>query len=259
MSEIVKMDFWYEPGKANRKLHIYLPGGYAYTQERYPVMYFFDGHNLFSDEDATYGRAWRLKDFLDHWDKPMIIVGMECSHEGNGRLGEYSPYSAKTGMFKILEPKGDATMQWIVNEVKPYIDRTYRTWGHREATGIAGSSMGGLMSIYALVRYNDYFSKGACISSALGFCQTQVMREMNQCYIHPDTRAFLSWGTREAAGVKDVNAVDSWSGTYRRNKAVSNKFLKYGAIPRLYCQVGGRHCEEDWEKQIPYFMEFLWK
>ena len=260
---VIKRDFWYGPGQSNRTLHIYLPDSYYDSDERYPVMYFFDGHNLYYDEDATFGKSWGMKEFLDHWDKSMIIVGMECTHEGNMRLAEYSPYAARYGMFSGYTPMGDLTMQWIVDEIKPMIDREYRTWSHREATGIAGSSMGGLMAIYGLVRYNQYFSKGACVSSALGFCQPQMMREMNHALennlIHPDTRAFLSWGTYEAKGVKDVNMIDKFSGTYRRNKAVANKFLKAGARPQLYCQVRGGHCEADWEKQVPFFMEFLWK
>ena len=78
---IVKRDFIYTPKGTSRKLHIWLPEGYHHTEERYPVMYFFDGHNLFWDEDATYGKSWGMKEFLEHWKKPMIMVGIECGHE----------------------------------------------------------------------------------------------------------------------------------------------------------------------------------
>lgn len=255
---IIKRDFIYSPNGENRPLHIYLPDDYAESSERYPVMYFFDGHNLFFNEDATYGKAWGLKDFLDRWDKKMIIVGMECGHGEGQRLSEYLPYPAFRGMFRSFAPKGDETLQWIVNEIKPMIDREYRTWSHREATAIGGSSMGGLMAIYALVHYNQWFSKGACVSSAIGVCMPALMNDMRSSSIAPDTRAWLSWGTAEAKGApQDRN--DTKSYTYRRNKAVENKFLACGAIPQLYCQIGGGHCEADWEKQVPYFMEFLWK
>jgi len=255
---IIKRDFRYAPSEADRRLHIWLPDNYNGTDDRYPVMYFFDGHNLFSNEDATYGKSWGMKEFLEQWDKQMIVVGMECGHNGNERLAEYSPYRASHGMFSGFEPKGDATMQWIINDIKPMIDHEYRTWTHREATGIGGSSMGGLMALYAIVRYNAVFSKAACVSSALGFCQPQMMREMNRAVILPDTRAFLSWGTREAPGVKNPDVADRTSGTYRRNKAAANKFSKAGAMPQLCCQVGGGHCEADWEKLVPLFMDFLW-
>lgn len=256
---IIKRDFYYPPAGGNRPLHIYLPDDYYETDDRMPVTYFFDGHNLFFNEDATYGKSWGLKEFLDGWDKRMIIVGMECSHEGYGRLSEYLPYRAMMSRFKLFEPMGDATMQWIINDIKPYIDREFRTYGHREATAIAGSSMGGIMSLYAVVRYNHIFSKAACVSTACTFCMPPLMADMRDCCINPDTRAFLSWGTAEAKGVEDIWAEDRKSGTYRRNKAISNKFLAKNAIPMMYCQVGGNHCEADWEKQVPIFMDFLWK
>ena len=75
---IVKRDFHYSPTGQNRPLHIWLPDSYDHTDERYPVMYFFDGHNLYSDEDATYGKSWGLKEFLEQWGKDMIVVGIEC-------------------------------------------------------------------------------------------------------------------------------------------------------------------------------------
>ena len=79
---IIKRDCYYPPRNSNRRLHIYLPDDYEYSNERYPVVYMFDGHNLFFDEDATYGKSWGIRTFLDAWDKKLIIVGMECSHTG---------------------------------------------------------------------------------------------------------------------------------------------------------------------------------
>ena len=74
-------------GEEKRNVYLYLPESYSYEQEkRYPVLYMFDGHNVFFDSDATYGKCWGLKEFLDHWEKDMIVVGMECSHTGNHRL-----------------------------------------------------------------------------------------------------------------------------------------------------------------------------
>lgn len=256
---VIKKEILYPQKNSFRMLHIYLPDNYYDTDEKYPVMYFFDGHNLFFDEDTTFGKSWGLKEFLDHYDKKMIIVGMECTHEGQERLGEYSPYRAKSGMFSVHDPLGDETMKWIINDIKPMIDKDFRTWSHREATGIGGSSMGGLMSVYALIKYNSYFSKGACISSAVGFCLPQLLKDMEESSIHPDTRAFLSWGTLEAHGIKNPNEIDNHSYTYQCNKAISDKFLEYDAMPQLYCQVGGRHCEADWEKLVGIFMDYLWK
>ena len=68
-SKVVKHDFVFTPKGKDRRLHIYLPAGYDESDERYPVMYFFDGHNLFYDEDATYGKSWGMKSYLDKCGK----------------------------------------------------------------------------------------------------------------------------------------------------------------------------------------------
>ena len=176
---IIKRDFCYTPKGKNRPLHIYLPDDYASSKDYYPVLYFFDGHNLFLNEDATYGKSWGLKEFLDGWEKKLIVVGIECGHDGEERLSEYLPYPAnKETRFAAFEPKGEETMEWIVNEIKPMIDWEYRTIPFREYTGIAGSSMGGLMALYAGVHYNRWFSKAGCVSTAMGFCMRPLMKDM---------------------------------------------------------------------------------
>lgn len=253
---IIKRDFSYYG--ENRPLHIYLPENYYRSQERYPVMYFFDGHNLYFDSDATYGKCWGLKSFLDGWSKDMIVVGMECSHVGNERLEEYLPYPATTTAFGPLAVKGNETMEWIVREVKPMIDREYRTYPFRECTGIAGSSMGGLMSIRGVLHYNQWFSKAACVSSAIGFCPESVMAEAYGSRVDPDTRVYLSWGSQEAWGSRDMQHEDPHSASYRWNHAIARQLRESGAAAWAYCQEGGGHCEADWEKLVPDFMDFLW-
>ena len=253
---IVKHDFVYTPKGTNRPLHIYLPDDYGYSGERYPVMYFFDGHNLFLNEDATYGKSWGLKEFLDTWEKRMIVVGIECGHDGEERLSEYLPYPA-VGYFGQFEPWGEKTMDWIVHEIKPMIDREYRTMPFRECTAIGGSSMGGIMSLYAAVCYNRWFSKAACVSPAMHFCMKPLLEDLKQCDIDPDTRFYLSWGTKEAKKL-NVNREDRTSLTYRCHKKVEKQLIKRNTSVTLYCQIGGKHCEADWEKQIPIFMDYLW-
>lgn len=255
---IVKRDFRYGTNRENRPLHIYLPEDYERTQERYPVTYFFDGHNLFYDSDATYGKCWGLKTFLDHWNKGMIVVGMECSHTGNQRLEEYLPYAASETFFGPLAVKGNETLEWILNEVKPAIDREYRTWPYRECTAIAGSSMGGLMAIRAVFHYNRWFSKAACVSSAIGFCPDVVLEDVYGTPIDPDTRVYLSWGSREAWGEHDPMREDPRSASYQWNHAIARQVQNSGGAAWAYCQEGGGHNEADWEKQVPGFMDFLW-
>ena len=254
---IIKRDFIYTPKGAPRKLHIWLPEDYDHTDERYPVMYFFDGHNLFRNEDATYGKSWGMQEFLLGWEKPIIMVGIECGHDGYERLSEYMPYPSQ-GWFGQFQPMGEATMDWIVNEIKPLIDREYRTIPFRECTAIGGSSMGGLMALYAGVHYNRWFSKAACVSSAIGFCIRPLMKDLRSSALSPDTRIYLSWGTHEAHGISDPSREDRSSKTYGWNKRAAEVLEDRGAAVQMFCQVGGYHCEADWEKQIPIFMDFLW-
>ena len=256
---IIKRDCIYPPKGKNRPLHIWLPDDYYESVDFYPVMYFFDGHNLFRDEDATYGKSWGLKAFLEGWGKRMIIVGIECGHEGQERLSEYLPYPAKTGShFDKFRPMGKETMDWILEQIKPMIDRDYRTIPFRECTAIGGSSMGGLMALYAAVHYNRWFSKAACVSTAMGFCMRPLMADMRANAMSPDTRVYLSWGTREAWGIKRTDREDKSSKTYGWNKRVAEQVESAGATARLHCQVEGGHCEADWEKLVPGFMNFLW-
>ena len=256
---LIKRDCIYPVKGKNRPLHIWLPDDYHQSAKRYPVMYFFDGHNLFRDEDATYGKAWGLERFMEGWEKDMIIVGIECGHEGQERLSEYLPYPARTGSrFDVFKPLGGDTMEWIVNDIKPMIDASYRTIPFRECTAIGGSSMGGLMSIFAVAHYNRWFSKAACVSSAIGFCMRPLMADLRSSTIDPDTRIYLSWGTKEAWGLKNTDREDRSSKTYGWNKRVADYAASTGAEVKLRCQVGGGHCEADWEKLVPEFMNFLW-
>lgn len=253
---IIKQDFYFNSLGTNRPLHIRVPDN---GNGPFPVMYYFDGHNLFRDEDATYGKSWGLDEFMARWDKDLIIVGVECAHEGNKRLSEYLPYSSG-GWLRGIEPLGEATMNGIIYELKPYIDSTFPTIPFRECTAIGGSSMGGLMAAFAVIRYNQYISKAACLSPSIGSVSGKLWHEMNNTFISPDTRMYLSWGTMEGyGGIKDPDKEDRSSWLYRACRATANKIEAAGGASRLYCQVGGRHCEADWEKQLQIFMPFLWQ
>ena len=255
---IIKRDIRFSPAKSTRRLHIYLPDSYSEGHERYPVMYFFDGHNLFEDSSATFGKSWGLKDFLDNWEKDMIIVGIECSHKGNERLVEYCPYVFH-GQFwgGTLNGTGHSTLQWVVSELKPVIDLDYRTWPQREATGIGGSSMGGLMALCGVVCYNDWFSKAACVSSTVSPCMTPLRRDIKKAQIQEDTRIYLSFGTKEAFRPHPTDPLKSLTAV--QNLTIQEDLRGKGALTDFYCQINGGHNEASWEKQIPRFMKFLWE
>lgn len=249
---IIKDDIWFSPAKQNRRLHIYLPDSYTYEDEHYPVMYMFDGHNLFFDADATYGTSWGFKEFLDSWDKKIIVVGVECAHEGHSRLSEYSPYDFSTDWAGHIRGTGDMTMRWIIEELKPFIDENFRTWKHREATGIGGSSMGGLMSLYAVVAYNHIFSKSACVSSSLPFCNPQMRSLIENSSLFEDTKVFLSWGGKEGHSLRGKAIMKSC------HLAINKRLYEKKAQPYLFYQKNGGHCEADWRLQVSFFMNWLW-
>ena len=255
---IIKRDINFTPANRNRRLHIYLPDSYSEGHELYPVMYFFDGHNLFSNEDATFGKSWGFKEFLDNWDIDLIMVGIECGHEGNERLAEYCPYTFQ-GKFwgGTLNGTGHRTLQWVVSELKPVIDRNYRTLPHRESTGIGGSSMGGLMALCGAVCYNDWFSKAACVSSTISPCMVPLRKDIKKAHIQEDTRAYLSFGTEEAFRPDPADPMKSR--TALQNLTIQDDLRRKNVTTDLFCQIGGGHNEASWEKQIPRFMDFLWK
>lgn len=254
---IIKRDRLFTPAGTNRRLHIYLPDNYYWTDERYPVMYFFDGHNLFFNEDATFGKSWGLKDFLENWGKDIIIVGIECGHVGNERLREYCPYTFHGNFWGgTLKGTGHKTLQWMVSELKPVIDSDYRTWPHREATGIGGSSMGGLMALYGAVCFNDWFSKAACVSSTISPCMAPLRRDIKKADIQEDTRIYLSFGTEEAFRPHPTDPLKSR--TALQNLTIQQDLQRHGAATDFFCQIGGGHNEASWEKQVPRFMNFLW-
>jgi enterochelin esterase-like enzyme len=173
-------------------------------------------------------------------------------------LNEYCPYTVDVSFLKGVVGIGDETFRWIVEEIKPMIDEEYRTYSNRQCTGIAGSSMGGLMALYGAIAFNKWFSKAACVSSSIGVCMEEIKQDLVENPVDPDTRVYLSWGTKEAWGVTDHNQEDTTSFTYKDNRFVGDALEAQGAAVQLYCQVGGGHCEADWEKLVPGFMDFLW-
>jgi predicted alpha/beta superfamily hydrolase len=237
----------------DRMIHLYLPDDYYESQERYPVMYMYDGHNLFYDQDATYGKSWNLKEFLDHYDKKFIVVGMECNHEGNERLNEYCPYKVNGSFLGDIDGIGDQYMDFVVYELKPYIDKNYRTIPFRECTMIGGSSMGGLMSLYTVVKYNQYFSKAACLSSAIGFCKKEIIQDIYNHPLNSDTKIYLDWGSDESRNKRGL------AFSTNLNLEISHLLNVQGASTYPYLIVNGKHNEATWEKQIPIFMNYLWK
>lgn len=245
-----KFEVWFSPAGENRRIHLYLPEEYDRSEERYPVLYMFDGHNLYYDSDATFGKSLGLKDFLDHWGKKLIVVGIECSSQDLQRVHEYCPYPIHSGIYGQVNGRGDQTVAWMVKELKPFIDRSYRTWPFRESTAIAGYSMGGMLALYTVLRYNTWFSKAAVISPSIVPAMDAFRQEVRD-KLFADTRIFFSWGTGEYA--PDYNQLVASC-----ILEVEREVQKQGVRTYLFCQPGGQHNEASWEHQVPTWMQFLW-
>ena len=233
-----------------RTAYIYLPSSYNKTKrKRYPVLYMFDGHNVFFDEDATYGKSWGMKDYMDRTKTQMIIAAVDCNHSpNNGRLEEYSPFSFNDPSFGIVVGRGKNTMEWFVNVFKPFVDKKYRTLRDREHTFIAGSSMGGLMSVYALLEYNHVFSRAAALSPSLWVSPEQIRNLITQTPLDPDTILYMDYGSDEFGNHTNLKRAFGEIATHMMRR---NIMLDCRIVP------GGTHCEACWERQLPFFMHTL--
>lgn len=232
-----------------RKAYIYLPEKYREDiDRRYPVMYMFDGHNVFFDEDATYGKSWGMARYMDESKKDLIIVAVECNHQGNSRLQEYSPINFENATLGKIKAKGSVYMNWMINTLKPYIDATYRTLPDRKNTIIAGSSMGGLMALYGATVYNHIFQRAACLSPSLWVSSGKILEMVARAHVRRDTCIYMDYGSEEmfnhAANAEALISTSHLLLTKRVN-------LAFRIVP------GGTHCEASWEKQIPIFMDCL--
>lgn len=236
-------------GEKPRKVYVCLPESYETEPERrYPVMYMFDGHNVFFDEDATFGKSWGMAKYMEESKKDLIIVGVECNHEGNCRLQEYSPINFENATLGKIKAKGSVYMNWLVKTLKPYIDQNYRTLTDRKNTLLAGSSMGGLMALYGAAVYNHIFQRAACLSPSLWVNSGKVLEMVARAHIRRDTCIYMDYGSEEmfnhAANAEALISTCHLLLTKRVN-------LAFRIIP------GGTHCEASWEKQIPIFMDCL--
>ena len=152
--------------KTTRRIWIYLPKDYETSHKKHEVMYLQDAQNLF-DDATSYAGEWQVDETLnkifEKTGKSLIVVGID--NGGEKRIEELSPYkNAKYG-----GGNGDNYVKFIVENLKPYIDKNYRTKPQRKYTTIGGSSLGSLISVYAAVKYPETFGKVLAFSSAFWF------------------------------------------------------------------------------------------
>lgn len=236
------------PTRKMRKLYVYLPPEYDYSDEHYPVLYMFDGHNVFYDKDATYGKSWGMAKYLRKNNPALIVVAVECNHEGHNRLSEYSPWDFEFRDSGPIKGKGEIYMDWLVDELKPWVDETFRTKPEREYTYISGSSMGGLMTVYALTAYNEVFSKGAALSPSLWVSGQGINDLIKGTKFKWPTQLYMNYGSEEMGNHKRIrNAL----------KKTAGQLMDKGVYVCMHIVPGGYHCEASWEQQMPIFMNCL--
>lgn len=255
MLQIQKMMFPAFDGAAQRKVYIWLPRSYSKEPEkRYPVLYMFDGHNAFSDSEATYGKSWGIGRYLSANHIDLIVVGVDCNHNPDGaRVVEYSPYDFsipeewlsedRRGLGDLpVEGKGDATLRWFSGVLKHHIDRCFRTIPDRDHTFLMGSSMGGLMGLHAVMHYSHVYGRVAALSPAVELWSDQVLEAAKSAKPIRGTQLYMDYGSCE----QDVKHA------VRVLTKVSNTLAKKGVIQTLRLVPGGYHCEASWEKQLPF-------
>ena len=235
-------------GDEERNAYIYIPEEADQDPNaRFPVLYMFDGQNLFFDEDASYGKSWGIMDYLSSLEIPLIVAAIECNHHPEsdpcgGRLSEYSPFDFSDPHFGDIKGRGQITMDHLVNVFKPSIDENFPTMPEREYTFIAGSSMGGLMTLYALLHYNDVFSRGAALSPAFGFAPEACADMIRNSRIDK-TILYMDAGTEE---MKEQR----WKDTYAYMTAL---LIRKGIMLDSRVVPDGIHSEVTWEKSVPFF------
>lgn len=245
MVKVWKVSYPAYTGKEDRNVYVYLPADYDMGEKRrYPVLYMFDGHNAFFDDHATYGKSWGLADYLDKTAAPLIVAAVECNHSPeNGRLSEYSPYDFDNPHYGKFKGRGDETLDWFINTLKPYIDREFRTLKDRDHTFIMGSSMGGLMSLYAVLKYNKVFSRAACLSPSIWVSEEKLRDLIRNAPVLPDTVVYMDYGSRE---------MNFHAGNEQRFAALGMEMLKRRIHLTQRIVPNGNHSEASWEKQLPF-------
>ncbi len=241
---------WPVTGRAPRTVYVYLPTAVRKDPEaRFPVLYMFDGHNVFFDEDATYGKSWGMGEYLDYTDTGLIVVAVDCNHRPPyGRLSEYSPYTFDDPEFGRVTGYGRRFMRWLTETLKPMIDARYPTLPDRETTWIAGSSMGGLMSLFAVSEFNHVFSRAAALSPSVWAGGCRMEQTIRKAAFAPDTVVYMDYGSEELRGQEHMR------GHYLR---CVEALMERGVHVTSRVIPGGTHCEASWERQIPFFLPTL--
>lgn len=233
-----------------RDVIVYLPPGYEEDGRRqYPVLYLQDGQNLFDAATAYTGQEWEVDEIaqrliLDGMITPLIIVGIY--NTGEHRIDEYTP------TFDQKQKKGGKANQYgrfITEELKPFIDSRYRTLKGVGHTGLGGSSLGGLVSLYLGIKYPQIFSKLMVMSPSVWWDRGEILRIVESLKAKPSTRIWLDIGTKEGKFIPgQVRTL--------RDKLIAQGWRLNDDLKFLEVK-GGQHNEQAWGKRVEPALKFL--
>ena len=235
-----------------RRVWLYLPPGYASSGRRYPVLYMQDGQNVF-DAATSFAGEWSVDEALNqlaaNGQDPTGCIVVAVDNGGANRLDEYSPWSNPA----YGGGQGDLYIGFLVQTLKPYIDANYRTLTNRENTGVAGSSMGGLIATCAALRYPSVFGKVGVFSPAYWFVSQPSAHQQLFQYVHQlhanNTRFYFVSGTTEST-------------TMVSDMAAMRDSLLLSGVPaanlNFNTRTDGQHAEWFWKREFPAAYSWLY-
>lgn len=242
-----------------RMIRVYLPSSYD-DNKRFDVLYMHDGHNLFDLESSSYGSIWNVHTTLDmienQYNKNVIVVGIDC--DPINRLSEYSPWKNDhlhelTGL-PIGTPNGGEGKQyvdWIVNELVPFINNKYKT---TNINYMAGSSMGGLISLYAGFKYPNTFKKIGSFSPSIWFAKDELYKFIDEHY-SKDLHVYIDIGSLELSFIPTNRKIDN---DHHDVKDMEQYLLNKGSNDVYYVlDIGAKHNETAWSSRFPTFIKWL--
>jgi predicted alpha/beta superfamily hydrolase len=243
---------------ADRDVLVYLPPGYdANKKQRYPVLYLHDGQNLFDGATSFIkGAEWRVDEAAQSLIQskaiePVIIVGIY--NAGKDRIDEYTPTA--DAKYK-MGGKADLYGRMIVEELKPFIDSTYRTLRDAKNTGLGGSSLGGLVSLYLALKYPNVFGEAAVVSPSVWWDKKMIVREVEAMKKRPRLRIWLDTGTKEGGNKSD--AEETTTNARQLRDALVAKGWKEGKDLKYFEAEGAQHNEGAWAQRVEPMLRFLY-
>jgi len=233
-----------------RDLIVYLPPEYhEQAQRRFPVLFLHDGQNLFDGATSFIpGMDWHVGQTADYCIQaglvePLLIVGIY--NAGKQRLGEYTP----TRMPKLGGGRANRYAKFLLEEVRPFLLGNYRVLSGAENTGIGGSSLGGLVSLYLGLRLPHVFGKIAALSPSVWWNQRVILRFADAAPVDPLPRIWLDIGTRE--GGRIVEDVERFRDILLGKGWRLDRDLHYQRVE------GAEHNEAAWARRVAPFLQFL--